>query len=105
MKVCSHSCSLSCAILLPSVKFEELFSLKYILLISYVKILIDILVINTLTWLTIVHADRGIMTTNNTKSGREADIREEKQLTRILVVCIVENVRKQRKKRTDQEQY
>ena len=49
MMVCSSSCSLSCVILQLSVKLEELFSLKYISLISYFKILIDIFVINTLT--------------------------------------------------------
>ena len=32
------------------------------------------------------------MTTNNIKSGRIPDITVEKQLTRILVVRIVENV-------------
>ena len=29
-------CSLSCGVLLPSVEFEELFTPKYIMLISYV---------------------------------------------------------------------
>ena len=45
------------------------------------------------------------MTTNNTKSEKEADIRVEKQRKRILVVCIVENVYKQSNKNTDHEQY
>ena len=87
MMVCWLSCSLSCAILLPSVEFEELFTVKYILLISYVKILIGILVINTLTSLTIVHADRGRPTLKD-------DERFQKGLLRDLKIRLLNSVGK-----------
>ena len=71
--------------ILPSVKFEELFSLKYILLINYVKILIDILVINTLERLTIVHAERG-------RPAIKDDERFQNRLVRDLKISIQNSV-------------